>query len=219
MQPFKTKFTPDFKLDWGKTFPKATYPSREKQQVHTFDIKTFVKEKKKEKLLEMMNSSNPNGEGGNTPPGFVPPNLFGIGAGANNNPMEGFMPNPTGMPRLNNQTNNNPMPPFMNPNMESNAGPKKPSFDVDELVKKIDAKIAELEKEEAMNKQKQQQKLEAMKAVGPKPVKDVSPVKEVVNSPIPEVSEMPKVEHPKKEVNLSLDDDDDDDFFDDFFDE
>ncbi len=219
MQPFKTKFTPDFKLDWGKTFPKATYPSREKQQVHTFDIKTFVKEKKKEKLLEMMNSSNPNGEGGNTPPGFVPPNLFGIGAGANNNPMEGFMPNPTGMPRLNNQTNNNPMPPFMNPNMESNAGPKKPSFDVDELVKKIDAKIAELEKEEAMNKQKQQQKLEAMKAVEPKPVKDVSPVKEVVNSPIPEVSEMPKVEHPKKEVNLSLDDDDDDDFFDDFFDE
>jgi len=219
MQPFKTKFTPDFKLDWGKTYPKAAYPEREKLAVHTFDIKTFVKEKKKEKLLEMMNSSNPNGEGGSTPPGFVPPNLFGIGAGSNNNPMGEGMPNSTGMPRPNNPINNNPMPPFMNPNMESNAGPKKPSFDVDELVKKIDAKIAELEKEEAMNKQKQQQKLEAMKPVEPKPVKDVSPVKEVVNSPIPEVSEMPKVEHPKKEVNLSLDDDDDDDFFDDFFDE
>ena len=218
MQPFKTKFTPDFKLDWGKTFPKATYPSREKQQVHTFDIKTFVKEKKKEKLLEMMNSSNPNGEGGNTPPGFVPPNLFGIGAGANNSPMGGAMPNPSGIPRPNNPINNNPIPPFMNPNMESNAGPKKPSFDVDELVKKIDAKIAELEKEEAMNKQKQQQKLDAMKAVEPKPVKDVSPVKEVVNSPIPEVKPVVK-EQPKKAVNLSLDDDDDDDFFDDFFDE
>ena len=218
MQPFKTKFTPDFKLDWGKTFPKATYPSREKQQVHTFDIKTFVKEKKKEKLLEMMNSSNPNGEGGNTPPGFVPPNLFGIGAGANNNPMGGAMPNPTGMPRPNNPINNNPMPPFMNPNMESNAGPKKPSFDVDELVKKIDAKIAELEKEEAMNKQKQQQKLDALKSKEEKPVKDVSPVKEVVNVPIPEVKPVVN-EQPKKEVNLSLDDDDDDDFFDDFFDE
>ena len=127
------------------------------------------------------------------------------------------MPNPNGMPR----PNSNPMPSFMNPSMgnESNNAPKKPSFDVDELVKKIDAKIAELEKEEAMNKQKQQQKLEAMKAKEPKPVKDVSPVKEVVNSPIPEVSEMPKFEQPKKEVNLSLDDDDDDDFFDDFFDE
>ena len=113
MQPFKTKFTPDFQLDWGKTFPKATYPSREKQQVHTFDIKTFVKEKKKEKLLEMMNSSSPNGEGGNTPPGFVPPNLFGIGAGANNNPMGEGMPNPTGMPRPNNPINNNTKDPLI----------------------------------------------------------------------------------------------------------
>lgn len=218
MQPFKTKFTPDFKLDWGKTYPKAAYPEREKLAVHTFDIKTFVKEKKKEKLLEMMNSSNPNGEGGSTPPGFVPPNLFGIGAESNNNPMGGGMPNPMGMPRPNNTMNNNQMPPFMNPNMESNAGPKKPSFDVDELVKKIDAKIAELEKEEAMNKQKQQQKLDAMKAKEEKPVKDVSPVKEVVNVPIPEVKSVVN-EQPKKEVNLSLDDDDDDDFFDDFFDE
>ena len=95
---------------------------------------------------------------------------------------------------------------------------KDDSFDIDSLVKKIDAKIAELEKEEAMNKQKQQQKLDAMKAVEPKPVKDVSPVKEVVNSPIPEVKPVVK-EQPKKAVNLSLDDDDDDDFFDDFFDE
>ena len=55
----------------------------------------------------------------------------------------------------------------------------------------------ELEKEEAMNKQKQQQKLEAMKPKEPKPVKDVSPVKEVVNSPIPEVKPVVK-EQPKK---------------------
>ena len=214
-QPFKTKFTPDFKLDWGKTYPKASYPSREKIPVHTFDIKTFVKEKKKEKLLEMMNSNNANPNGGSTPPGFVPPNLFGIGAGSNNGPMESMMPNTSGMPRP-----SNPMPSFMNPSMENESSvPKRPSFDVDELVKKIDAKIAELEKEEAMNKQKQQQKMEAMKSKEERPVKDVSPVKEVVNSPIPEVSEMPKVEQPKKSVNLSLDDDDDDDFFDDFFDE
>ena len=207
MQPFKTKFTPDFKLDWGKTYPKAGYPEREKQQVHTFDIKTFVKEKKKEKLLEMMNSSNLNGEGGSTPPGFVPPNLFGIGGGANGNPMTGGIPNPNVMPKI-----NNPMPAFINPSMENESSrPNKPSFDVDELVKKIDAKIAELEKEEAMNKQKQQQKIES------KPIMDVSPVKEV-NSPIPEVKPVVK-EQPKKEVNLSLDDYDDDDFFDDFFDE
>lgn len=212
MQPFKTKFTPDFKLNWGKAFPKASYPEREKLPVHTFDIKTFVKEKKKEKLLEMMNSNNPNGEGGNTPPGFVPPNLFGIGAGSNNNPMSGGMPNSNGMLRPSNS-----MPPFMNSNMESDGEVKKTSFDVDELVKKIDAKIAELEKEEAMNKQKQQ-KVDATKSKEETLVKDVSPVKEVVSEPIPEVKPVEK-EQPKKEVNLSLDDEDDDDFFDDFFDE
>ncbi len=212
MQPFKTKFTPDFKLNWGKTFPKATYPVREKMPVHTFDIKTFVKEKKKEKLLEMMNSSNPNSANpsGNTP-GFMPPNLFGIGAGpnANNNPMNPMsssMPRPNPMPRQDNPINNNAMPSFLNPNMDNKPKETKPSFDVDELVKKIDAKIAELEKEEAMNKQKQQQQQSSI----PKPIKDISPVKEIVT---------PKKEEPKKKVDLKLDDEDDDDFFDDFFDE
>lgn len=57
-QPFKTKFTPYFKLDWGKKYPPATYPTREKQEMHTFDIKEFVKAQKKKKLLEMMNSAD-----------------------------------------------------------------------------------------------------------------------------------------------------------------
>ena len=196
MQPFKTKFTPDFQLNWGHAYPKAAYPNREKMPVHTFDIKTFVKEKKKEKLLEMMNSNNPNGEGGKTPPGFIPPNLFGIGErpkGMNPNPNQ-MMPN--NIPLINEVHS------FFNPNLEPKKElPKKPAFDVDELVKKIDAKIAELEKEEEMNKKKQ----EALK-------KEEKPIKEAVISPVKEVE-------PEKEVNLKLEDDDDDDFFDDFFDE
>ena len=56
-QPFKTKFTPFFKLNWGRKYPVAKYPLRKKQEVHTFDIKTFVKEQKKKKLLEMMNAA------------------------------------------------------------------------------------------------------------------------------------------------------------------
>lgn len=188
MQPFKTKFTPDFKIDWGKTYPKATYPVRDKLKVHTFDIKTFVKEKKKEKLLEMMNGNNGETLDRRQEPSFVPPNLFGIGGGSNNNPYSGSHPT------------NNQMPAFMNPN-SVNEQPKKPTFDVDELVKKIDAKIAELEKEEEMNKKREQQ------------LKEVKAKEE----PVPP-SKSP-LQEPKKEVNLSLDDDDDDDFFDDFFDE
>ena len=42
-QPFKTKMTPDFKIDWGQKYPKAKYPHRNKMPVHTFDIKEFVK--------------------------------------------------------------------------------------------------------------------------------------------------------------------------------
>ncbi len=57
-QPFKTKLTPNFQLDWGRKYPKAKYPRRPKQPVHTFDIKEFVKNQKKKKLLEMMNAAD-----------------------------------------------------------------------------------------------------------------------------------------------------------------
>ena len=57
-QPFKTKIVPNYKLDWGEKYPLAKYPTREKQEVHTFDIKAFVKNEKKKKLLEMMNAAD-----------------------------------------------------------------------------------------------------------------------------------------------------------------
>ena len=62
-QPFKTKLTPNFQLNWGRKYPPAKYPRRPKQAVHTFDIKEFVKNQKKKKLLEMMNAAD-KGEGG-----------------------------------------------------------------------------------------------------------------------------------------------------------
>ena len=46
MMPFKTKFTPDFKLNasgaWGKKYPNATYPIRDKREVQLFDIREYV---------------------------------------------------------------------------------------------------------------------------------------------------------------------------------
>ena len=50
--------TPDFKIDWGEKYSKAKYPTRAKREVHTFDIKEFVKSEKKKKLLEMMNAAD-----------------------------------------------------------------------------------------------------------------------------------------------------------------
>lgn len=124
--PFKTKFVPYYQMEFGKKYPKAEYPQREKEQVNVFDIRDFVKEKKKQKLFEMM-----NGEiGADNSERMIP----GMGGG---------------LPNL----RNNSALPGLNPNMVD-----KPSsgFNVDELVRKIDAKIAEIEKEEKLKKEKQE---------------------------------------------------------------
>ncbi len=241
-QPFKTKFTPYFKLDWGKNYPKATYPIREKLPVHTFDIKEFVKSEKKKKLLEMMNAAenqNSGSEGG----------LFGAGiqpiASARNpfsstmvGDMQGFRPgamNP--FAALGNSSggttnsNNNlfpktkmdiPTTPSVVPSTSSNLTQEKDDglgFDVDELMKKIDAKIAALEEEERQN--------EAKAKVG-SPKIESSQVEQrfgenETTSLKSDIKEQESKEEKEKATsvtdNLVIDDDDDDDeFFDDFFD-
>ena len=40
--PFKTKLVPNWKMDWGRTYEKATYPTREKREVRLFDIREFI---------------------------------------------------------------------------------------------------------------------------------------------------------------------------------
>ncbi len=126
-QPFKVMQTPDFKIDWGKKYPKAEYPQREKQPVHIFDLKTYVKEIRQKRLLEMLNQQSnaptpPSGGAGMIPP-FIPPNVM-------------------------NQNND------VQPSQQMHEEPAKEEplgFNMDDLVKKIDAKIAELEAEEKRN--------------------------------------------------------------------
>ena len=121
--PFKTKLTPNFKMDWGKTYEKATYPTRQKKEVQLFDIKEYVKNMKKEKMDSMMsNAANPFGGGAS------PFNPFG-GSGS---PFGGSNPF---------------MSPMPSPASDNNIAPDN-GFNIDDLVKKIDAKIAELEEEE-----------------------------------------------------------------------
>ena len=167
MQPFKVKQVPDFKINWGKNYPKADYPNRERQKVSIFDLKTFVKDVKKKKLLETINGPLQNNEVNNQMP---------------------FMP--TDMPSTPN------MPTF--PSNNINEEPKNitnETFNMDDLVKKIDQKIAELEKEEQEEKLKQQN-----------------------NKPTPTPTPNPTQTSNTTET-LKLDEDDDDKFFDDFFDE
>ena len=156
--PFKTKFTPDFKMHWDKEYPKATYPTREKQEVNTFDIREFVKEKKKEKLMEMMN--NPQGAVG-TPGGMNLPPMGGI-PGMGNMPGMSDMNRPSnmpiglgGMPPLSGMGTPPGLPnmPQSNSGISSSSRLAKSGFNVDDLVKKIDAKIAQIEAEEKKKKE------------------------------------------------------------------
>lgn len=131
--PFKTKLTPNFKMNWGHNFPKAEYPQREKNDVEVFDLKSFVNKKREEKINSMLNSDSPTG---------------GTSMG---NPFAGFA-----------ATSN----PFMDTNSPK---PSSGGFNVDDLVKRIDAKIAELEEEERQEQQKLEQekknKMESAKKV------------------------------------------------------
>ena len=126
-QPFKTHFVPDFQIDWGKKYGQIGYPTREKRPVEVFDIRDFVKERKKQKLFEMMNSNDEK-----------PSALPGNNTSSAPNPFKQSLGND----------------PFKQPAL--NHAPKKDEddFDVDALVRKIDAKIAQLEAEEKAEKEK-----------------------------------------------------------------
>jgi len=84
-------------------------------------------------------------------------------------------------------------------------------FDVDELVKKIDAKIAELEREEALERQRS-------KSMGGSTTTVETEKRPVITESTPTVAVTK--EEPKQTETIVLNDidEDDDDFFDDFFD-
>jgi hypothetical protein len=250
-------------LDWGRKFPEAKYPRRPKQVVHTFDIKEFVKNQKKKKLLEMMNAADrgeaPSGMEGGNPLGAIRPEKMPVEMERPSLPnRETRIPDfltrreeskeidadifasknkktsfeellskreaslPKKEEKLPNIEEELSKPLFLEEDLKptKQEEPEKEEedddlgFDVDELVKKIDAKIAELEEEE--RRVKEEEKAQAEKEE-PKVTIDAS-IKEEKNS-INEIHQEKERVAPQP-VNLSLDDEseDDDDFFDDFFD-
>ncbi len=236
MNPYKTKFTKDFKIDWGEKYPEATYPTREKLQVHTFDIKEFVKEEKKKKLIEMMNSTQaPSSDGGTMKAPFLPPNLLNTMNGQTEmpsvpttNPMFNPFLREAQPPMSSQPVQATPVlsgSPLMQQELplEKPMPPVNSGFNVDEIMKKIDVKIAELEKEE-------QEKQEALKKatsleVSQEPSSTKNETSQEVASkeaPLEQLEAIPDTVSIKKEevpkFSLELEDEDEDDFFDDFFD-
>ena len=196
--PFKTKLVPNWQMDWGRKYPKATYPVREKNNVELFDIREFVKAKKKEKMAEMMGSSDSESSGGMP---MMNPFFGGMGG----SPMGGSSmfggPSPMG------SGFGGPSP--MGGGFSSAPNDDK-DLDVDDLVKKIDAKIAELEEEERKENEKKQNadnKSEPVVIEGE--AKEVSKPEQSNNVPLNELNDNGQ--------KLYDDDTDNDKFFDDFF--
>ncbi len=150
MMPFKTRLKPNFEMlnenAWGKVYEKATYPHREKKEVQMFDLKGKVEEIRKEKMEQMGANANPFGGGpfgGASPFGGSSP--FGGG-----NPFAG--PNIFGGTNPMNDTPNKPMP-STSTSTPSKAttpvAPNKPAgMDLQDVIRRIDEKIAALEEEE-----------------------------------------------------------------------
>ncbi len=181
--PYKTRFQTDFEVDWGRTYPKATPPTREVRNVELFDIREFVKAKKKEKM-EAMGEFTPN----NSP--FGGPSLFGGGSpfsgpSFNRNPFDSLRSDPL----------------LGNDNSSSDS-----SFNIDDLVKKIDAKIAEMEQEETSSSADNSKVVDdVQEAVYEEKTEEGPPVWEKPDDNVNQVDKM-------YDKSTS-----DDDFFDDFF--
>jgi hypothetical protein len=199
MFPYKTRFQTDFEVDWGRTYPKSVPPVRQKKELELFDIREFVKEKKKEKMEAM---------GGNPFPGATGATPFGAP-----NPFMG-MSNPF----------SGGLQPFMGANDSSEASDT--SFNIDDLVKKIDAKIAEIEKEEEQTKEVEEKKNSPFEELVSNKTNQVVDVpseevhKEVPTAPAVEQTPTNVEQTPVKTETISnmyQDNTNDDDFFDDFF--
>ena len=150
-RPFKTKLLFDHKIEWGMSKEKASYPDAELNPVKIFDIKSFVEKKREEKLNNMMNSSD--GKSFGSPFGGMG-NPFG---GGMNNPFGGSMGNPFGgslgsiFPPKDDVSN------LVNNQSDFSSNKSSGGFNVDDLVKRIDEKIAALEEEERLEKEKNNQ--------------------------------------------------------------
>ena len=177
LSPFKTKLAPNYQINWGKNYPSTNINDVPEREKH--EVQVFdVRKYVDEKVKKNKD------------------NLLDFGG-------------PSGaLPFFQNMPTSNPfMTPFDLPQPKKKDDNKESDFDVDDIVRKIDAKIAQLEKEEEENKK--QEELNK--------VNDDININSVINSP--------KVQKENSDnlnqiINKNASNDEkEDEFFDDFFDE
>ena len=213
LAPFKTKLTPNYQMNWGKKYPTTNIndvPERERHEVEVFDVRKFVDEKIKKNNKDNLLDFGGPGAGGGLP-------FF------NSMPTSNPFMNPFDTPKPNRDRDLMPK-----------SAPKDTDFDVDDIVKKIDAKIAQLEKEEEEAKRQEEaekkakDELDMNTVINSKEAREENSMnldqllnKKPVDIPearIEHTAELPPIDK-KPENTGNTDNKKDDDFFDDFFDE
>ncbi|HOB25651.1 MAG TPA: type IV secretory system conjugative DNA transfer family protein [Bacilli bacterium] len=187
LYPFRTVLKQGFGVDWGdgELKAKADFPTREPKEIALFKLKEFVDLRRK----SMVPKEGPGISGG-------VPSFASLMAGGLGGPMGGSMGSPMGSP-MGHVPSKPSFEDFMN-NRAPSSKPIKPAFDVDELVKKIDAQIAKLEEEE---------KNENNKARGTVGTPQMNPFVQV-NENKPEIISAPVEQKPiedKKPIDFKID--------------
>ena len=172
LPPLRTKFLPFYNTDFGngknnERVPKAELPTHEQRPIKLFDIREFVKKKKEEKRNELFGGSSPFG---GTSPFGTGSSPFGGGSASSPFGNSAFQnnSNPFGA-GITGNNNSSPFQPFGNPSVNSssnNSNPMDEPLNIDDMIKKIDARIAELEAEEkADNEAKENEEKASIKPV------------------------------------------------------
>lgn len=177
LPPLRTKFLPFWNTDFGygknnETIPKANTVAHEQQSIKLFDIREYVKKKKDEKRNELFGGAGNNPFGNGNPFGGGSP--FGGGqtqspfgnnnSTSNSNPLAAYggtnsNNNPLAAYGASQPVSPEPFNPFGNNNVSSS--PINDDLNIDEMMKKIDARIAELEAEEKKEKEAEENELKA----------------------------------------------------------
>ncbi len=211
--PFKTKYTPNFKINWGEDYPEGTYPERKMQTIELFDLKKFVTEQKSKMMMNNPMGSNPGmpfsgGMGG----GFNPFSNMGMGM-----PSSPFGFGGMNEPKEFNSPNKNPL------NEPNSLGGGLKDLDIDAMMRDIDKKLQELDEEEKRQKEKlKAQNAELMSNATKETNSILDKIKEEEEAELLDTSNEAPKEEPKVnvDVNSVIVNENvitDDEFFDDFF--
>ena len=187
MNPYKTKLTPDFKMDWGIERKDFDFPKREKKELHTFDLKTFVSEAKRKQMME--DTSNP----------MESPALFNPFMGSS---MMG-MSNPFASPSM--PSMDKPLSSLSNDEID------KMIADIDKKLKELDEEEEREKAEAAKAKELELPKLDSAKQ------EEVIEEEKKEVPQILEDEEKPKIHIDKDSIVMNDNTITDDEFFDDFF--